>query len=114
MTYPDSGANSQNPPGVPEAEQEFYERRKEAVHHGAQQLAVAATDAFENARNTGARCVGVGGEELIGTADAFGGADVEPVGAQFLGTKKPRKTGVFQCAEGDLNPHPLSRTSTSS
>lgn len=97
-----------------EAEQEFNERPNAAGHHGAHQLAVAAIDAFENARNTLARFVGVGGEELIGTADGFGAADVEPVGAQFLGTKKPRKTGVFQCAEGDLNPHPLSRTSTSS
>ena len=44
LVYLDSGATSQNPVSVIEAEQEFYEQRNAAVHRGAHYLAVEATD----------------------------------------------------------------------
>ena len=58
LVYLDSGATSQNPLSVLEAEQEFYEQRNSAVHRGAHHLAVEATEAFEDARETVADFVG--------------------------------------------------------
>ena len=52
LVYLDSGATSQNPLSVLEAEQEFYEQRNSAVHRGAHTLAAHATLAFEDARAT--------------------------------------------------------------
>ena len=46
LVYLDSGATSQNPLSVIEAEQEFYEQRNSAVHRGAHYLAVEATESF--------------------------------------------------------------------
>ena len=58
LVYLDSGATSQNPLSVIEAEQEFYEQRNAAVHRGAHHLAVEATEVFEDARQTVADFVG--------------------------------------------------------
>ncbi len=60
LVYLDSGATSQNPLSVLEAEQEFYEQRNAAVHRGAHHLAVEATEAFEDARETVAAFIGAG------------------------------------------------------
>ncbi|MFC6259124.1 aminotransferase class V-fold PLP-dependent enzyme, partial [Kocuria oceani] len=49
-TYLDSGATSQKPLAVLDAEREFYLHRNAAVHRGAHALAVEATDAYEEAR----------------------------------------------------------------
>ncbi len=76
LVYLDSGATSQNPRSVLEAEQEFYEQRNSAVHRGAHHLAVEATDAFEDARATVARFVGVQDDELIWTANATAGLNL--------------------------------------
>ncbi|HKU29639.1 MAG TPA: SufS family cysteine desulfurase [Arthrobacter sp.] len=76
LVYLDSGATSQNPRSVLEAEQEFYEQRNAAVHRGAHHLAVEATDAFEDARATVARFVGVQDDELIWTANATAGLNL--------------------------------------
>ena len=76
LVYLDSGATSQKPLSVLEAEQEFYEQRNAAVHRGAHQLAVAATDAFEAARATVAAFVGVGAEELVWTQNATAGLNL--------------------------------------
>ncbi|MDJ0356110.1 cysteine desulfurase [Paenarthrobacter sp. PH39-S1] len=76
LIYLDSGATSQNPLSVLEAEQEFYEQRNAAVHRGAHQLAVAATDAFEHARATVAGFVGAKDNELVWTANATAGLNL--------------------------------------
>lgn len=76
LVYLDSGATSQNPVSVLEAEQEFYEQRNAAVHRGAHQLAVEATDAFEDARATVAEFVGVTDSELVWTANATAGLNL--------------------------------------
>lgn len=76
LVYLDSGATSQNPRSVLEAEQEFYEQRNSAVHRGAHHLAVEATDSFEDARATVARFVGVQDDELIWTANATAGLNL--------------------------------------
>jgi len=70
LTYLDSGATSQNPISVMEAEQEYYEQRNAAVHRGAHTLAVAATEAFEAARETVAAFVGAQASEIVWTSNA--------------------------------------------
>ena len=70
LVYLDSGATSQNPLSVIEAEQEFYEQRNSAVHRGAHTLAVAATDVYEQARETVAEFVHVRPEEIVWTSNA--------------------------------------------
>ncbi|MGG5174045.1 cysteine desulfurase [Pseudarthrobacter sp. J1763] len=76
LVYLDSGATSQNPLSVLEAEQEFYEQRNAAVHRGAHELAVHATDAFESARATVAAFVGAREEEIVWTANATAGLNL--------------------------------------
>ncbi len=76
LIYLDSGATSQSPLSVLEAEQEFYEQRNAAVHRGAHQLAVDATEAFEDARTTVAGFVGAKDNELVWTANATAGLNL--------------------------------------
>lgn len=70
LVYLDSGATSQNPLSVIEAEQEFYEQRNSAVHRGAHTLAVAATDVFEDARTAIAGFVNAARDEIVWTSNA--------------------------------------------
>ncbi|HXA61810.1 MAG TPA: cysteine desulfurase [Streptosporangiaceae bacterium] len=58
LIYLDSGATSQKPRQVLDAEREFYEQRNAAVHRGAHLLAEEATEAFEDARATIAHFIG--------------------------------------------------------
>jgi cysteine desulfurase/selenocysteine lyase len=76
LIYLDSGATSQNPLSVIEAEQEFYEQRNAAVHRGAHHLAVEATEVFEDARQTLAAFVGADYEEIVWTSNATEGLNV--------------------------------------
>ena len=68
--YLDSGATSQKPRQVLDAEREFYERYNAAVHRGAHQLAEEATDAYEAARATIAAFVGAPADEVVFTKNA--------------------------------------------
>ncbi|AUI51849.1 cysteine desulfurase [Arthrobacter crystallopoietes] len=70
LVYLDSGATSQNPLSVIEAEQEYYEQRNAAVHRGAHSLAVEATDVYEAARETVAGFIGARTNELVWTSNA--------------------------------------------
>ena len=70
LVYLDSGATSQNPRQVIEAEQSFYREANSAVHRGAHTLAVEATDLFEDARHVVSSFIGARDEELVWTANA--------------------------------------------
>ncbi|RKS07783.1 cysteine desulfurase/selenocysteine lyase [Nocardiopsis sp. Huas11] len=70
MVYLDSGATSQKPWQVLDAEREFYERHNAAVHRGAHQLAEEATDAYESARETIAGFIGADAGEVVFTKNA--------------------------------------------
>jgi cysteine desulfurase/selenocysteine lyase len=70
LVYLDSGATSQKPRQVLDAEREFYELHNAAVHRGAHQLAEEATDAYEGARATVAGFVGGQPGELVFTRNA--------------------------------------------
>ncbi|MCX6459664.1 MAG: cysteine desulfurase [Actinobacteria bacterium] len=70
LVYLDSGATSQKPRQVLDAEREFYEQHNSAVHRGAHQLAEEATDAYESARQRIAAFVGAPASELVFTRNA--------------------------------------------
>src|SRR3712207_9058003 len=73
LVYLDSGATSQKPEVVLDAEQDFYAQRNAAVHRGAHQLAEQATEAFENAREQVASFVGADAGEIVWTTNATAG-----------------------------------------
>src|SRR5690349_1756217 len=71
LVYLDSGATSQRPIPVIDAEQEYVTTHNAAVHRGAHQLAEEATDFYESARERIAAFVGVGrADELVFTKNA--------------------------------------------
>ncbi|ORC26000.1 cysteine desulfurase [Rhodococcus qingshengii] len=70
LVYLDSGATSQRPVQVLDAERDFLTTCNAAVHRGAHQLAEEATDAYENARATIASFVGAKSDELVFTKNA--------------------------------------------
>ncbi|WP_280430173.1 cysteine desulfurase [Nocardia brasiliensis] len=70
LVYLDSGATSQRPLAVLDAEREFLTTRNAAVHRGAHQLAEEATDDYEDARAAIGRFVGVDADEIVFTKNA--------------------------------------------
>ena len=70
LLYLDSGATSQKPLSVIEAESNFYKFTSAAVHRGAHQLAEEATDAYEGARLKVAHFLGAKEEEIVFTKNA--------------------------------------------
>ena len=70
LVYLDSGATSQKPLSVINAESDFYKFHNAAVHRGAHQLAEEATDAYEGARAKVAAFLGAQDEEIVFTKSA--------------------------------------------
>lgn len=70
LAYLDSGATSQKPWQVLDAERAFLTTSNGAVHRGAHQLMEEATDAFEQGRADIAAFVGASPEELVFTKNA--------------------------------------------
>ncbi|MSX38105.1 MAG: aminotransferase class V-fold PLP-dependent enzyme, partial [Actinobacteria bacterium] len=64
LVYLDSGATSQKPSAVLDAERGFYTQHNAAVHRGAHLLAEEATDAYEAAREKIAALLGATAREL--------------------------------------------------
>ncbi|WP_190823033.1 cysteine desulfurase [Saccharopolyspora pogona] len=76
LVYLDSGATSQRPRQVLDAERSFLENSNAAVHRGAHQLAEEATDAYEGARDRIARFIGVDADEVVFTKNATEGINL--------------------------------------
>ncbi|GAB2754281.1 cysteine desulfurase [Salinifilum aidingensis] len=76
LAYLDSGATSQRPRQVLDAERSFLESSNAAVHRGAHQLAEEATDAYELARRKIADFVGAGTDEVVFTKNATEGVNL--------------------------------------
>ena len=70
LAYLDSGATSQKPLSVLDAERDFLVTSNGAVHRGAHQLMEEATDAFENGRADIAGFVGAAPGEVVFTKNA--------------------------------------------
>lgn len=90
LVYLDSGATSQKPLSVIEAETDFYRFHNAAVHRGAHQLAEEATDAYEGAREIVANFIGAKSSEVVFTKSATESLNLvayamgnAPVGSRF-------------------------------
>src|SRR5689334_21502677 len=70
LAYLDSGATSQRPVQVLDAEREFLLTSNGAVHRGAHQLMEESTDAYEQGRADIAEFVGADADELVFTKNA--------------------------------------------
>ena len=70
LVYLDSGATSQKPNVVIDAESDFYRLHNGAVHRGAHQLAEEATDAYEGAREIVATFLNASVDEIVFTKNA--------------------------------------------
>ncbi|MDN3494985.1 aminotransferase class V-fold PLP-dependent enzyme [Planococcus sp. APC 4015] len=70
LVYLDSGATSQKPQVVLDAEIDFLTRANSAVHRGAHTLAGEATELFEDARATVSGFLGAQPEQLVWTSGA--------------------------------------------
>ena len=76
LVYLDSGATSQRPRQVMDAERAFLEQHNAAVHRGAHQLAEEATDAYESARARIAGFVGAEPGEVVFVKNATEGVNL--------------------------------------
>ena len=70
LAYLDSGATSQRPLQVLDAERDFLTTSNGAVHRGAHQLMEESTDAYEQGRADIAAFVGADADELVFTKNA--------------------------------------------
>lgn len=107
LVYLDSGATSQKPIQVLDAEREFYEKHNAAVHRGAHQLAEEATDAYELARKKIANFIGGQPAEIVFTKNATEAINI--VSYAFLnatlkaqrGKDLPQGSQAFILKDGD-------------
>ena len=70
LIYLDSGATSQKPEVVIQAEADFYRTKNAAVHRGAHLVAEEASEVYEGARENVARFIGAKSDEVIFTKSA--------------------------------------------
>jgi cysteine desulfurase/selenocysteine lyase len=100
LVYLDSGATSQRPRQVLDAEREFLERHNAAVHRGAHQLAEEATDAYESARARIAAFVGADPASLVFTKNATEGINLVAYALSNAATAGP-EAARFTVGPGD-------------
>jgi len=95
LVYLDSGATSQKPVQVLDAEREFYERHNSAAHRGTHLLGEEATDVYEGARATVAAFLGASPGEVVFTKNA-----TEAINLVAYAMSNAR-SGPFQVGPGD-------------
>ncbi|MFE9749819.1 cysteine desulfurase [Saccharothrix saharensis] len=100
LVYLDSGATSQRPRQVLDAERAFLETANAAVHRGAHQLAEEATDAYEGARQKIADFVGVDYGEIVFTKNATEGVNLVAYAMGNAATAGP-EAERFRIGPGD-------------
>lgn len=99
MIYLDGGATSQRPRQVLDAEVAFLARDNAAVKRGAHRMASAATDAYEQARETVAAFVGAPSpDEVVFTKNATEALNLV---AYSLGNGDPSTPPALRVGEGD-------------
>lgn len=100
LVYLDSGATSQRPTQVLDAERRFLETSNAAVHRGAHQLAEEATDAYEYARARTAEFTGADPGELVFTKNATEGINLVAYAMSNAATAGP-EADRFRVGPGD-------------
>jgi cysteine desulfurase/selenocysteine lyase len=100
LVYLDSGATSQKPVKVLDAERDFYERHNAAPHRGAHLLAEEATEAYESARATIAQFIGAVPGEIVFTKNATEGINLVAYAMSNAATSGP-EAERFKVGPGD-------------
>ena len=100
LVYLDSGATSQKPVRVLDAEREFYERHNAAPHRGAHLLAEEATAEYEDARATIASFIGAVPGEVVFTKNATEGINLVAYAMSNAATAGP-EAERFRVGPGD-------------
>jgi len=100
LVYLDSGATSQKPRRVLDAERDFYENHNAAVHRGAHQLAEEATDLYEAARRTVATFIGAAENEVVFTKNSTEGINLLAYAMSNAATAGP-ESARFMVGPGD-------------
>jgi cysteine desulfurase / selenocysteine lyase len=100
LVYMDSGATSQKPQSVLDAERTFYEQHNAAVHRGAHALAEEATDAYEAARRTIAAFIGASEREVVFTKNTTEGINLVAYAMSNAATAGP-EAARFRVGPGD-------------
>jgi len=100
LVYLDSGATSQKPRRVLDAERDFYENHNAAVHRGAHQLAEEATDLYEAARRTVATFIGAAENEVVFTKNSTEGVNLLAYAMSNAATAGP-EAARFTVGPGD-------------
>ncbi|WP_433338287.1 cysteine desulfurase [Spirillospora sp. CA-294931] len=100
LVYLDSGATSQKPLAVLDAERAFYERHNAAPHRGAHLLAEEATEAYEGARATVAAFVGAVPGEIVFTKNTTEGLNLVAYAMSNAATAGP-EAERFRVGPGD-------------
>jgi cysteine desulfurase / selenocysteine lyase len=101
LVYLDSGATSQKPRQVLDAEREYYERHNAAVHRGAHQLAEEATDLYEAARRRIAAFVGAAEGEIVFAKNATEGLNLVAYSMSNAATSAQPGSERFRIGPGD-------------
>jgi cysteine desulfurase/selenocysteine lyase len=96
LVYLDSGATSQKPNAVLDAERDFYIHHNAAVHRGAHQLAEEATELYEGARAKVAAFIGAKVDEVIFTKSA-----TESINAIAYSMGNAESNSRFHISQGD-------------
>ena len=96
LVYLDSGATSQKPKSVLDAERDFYTQHNAAVHRGAHQLAEEATELYEGAREKVAAFIGADVDEVIFTKSA-----TESINAIAYSMGNAQSGSRFHISRGD-------------
>ncbi|GAA1712651.1 cysteine desulfurase [Fodinicola feengrottensis] len=100
LVYLDSGATSQKPVQVLDAERSYYLRHNAAVHRGAHQLAEEATDLYEGARAKIAAFIGARDNEVVFTKNATEGLNLVAYSMSNAATSGP-EAARFVVGPGD-------------
>jgi cysteine desulfurase/selenocysteine lyase len=101
LVYLDSGATSQKPRPVLDAERTYLETSNAAAHRGAHQLAEEATDAYEGARARIAAFIGApSAEEVVFTKNATEGVNLVAYAMSNATTAGP-ESARFAVGPGD-------------
>ncbi|MGB4779641.1 aminotransferase class V-fold PLP-dependent enzyme [Microbacterium sp.] len=103
LVYLDSGATSQRPLAVLDAERDFLLHANAAVHRGAHTLAAEATELFEDARATVAGFVGAAPEQLVWTTGATMGLNLVAYSLGNAGLLRPGDEIVTTTIEHHAN-----------
>ena len=101
LVYLDSGATSQKPRQVLDAERWFYENVNAAPHRGAHQLAEEATGAYEAARATIGAFIGAPENEIVFTRNSTEGINLVAYALSNAATSKNEEFRTYAVGQGD-------------